>query len=582
MSSRDSCKTYSSDEDEFFGPRSPTRSKTRVISRKSLRSPISNDYSEDGEIDATTRTVSTGSGRSTSIRNSGSNRSLSPHTTSPLSTLTAKSRQSNSVKSLMELHSTVQRPNDVYGRRKTVTRGSRDIPKYGSAPVKKSPIVQLMLSSKQQEINDLLNRLSNTNQQISSAEKENKLLRKLQRRQDKALIKFEDTRTELPGFLSKNSEDQRKLKRELRKTQENKRSLESKLNENFEEMQKMESALSRLKKLAYDKTLGERSELSRQLADAESSLVTARQNIEDLNETIESKVSGYTKQLKIEKQKHRDTLKKLSKAEMQYIDTNSTLKEKERAVQKGNIYSLRNRDIADQSLLPLISSTEKQPLPAITSSKSPVKHNEGEDNAESQTDQESIAFCGNRSQKTTSVFLTADFDSPSNSFVIDSVKLPDQPKAEQQIEDEFARDLKKTEEEIKKLQAAVQQKASILAKLQDIEQTTPSNQEIVKIYSAKNSIDHQTSISSHHDTTNNPGTFSQQTTSDSFASGGYAPSIHGASVSQRRSPMLRKQLAVPTRDESDVEEPLFDLSSGKDNRKPDLLTQLFGNVDTKG
>ena len=51
--------------------------------------------------------------------------------------------------------------------------------------------------------------------------------------------------------------------------------IENKLKENDEEMRKMENTLRRLKKMVYDKNLGERSELAKQLATAEDKLYEA-------------------------------------------------------------------------------------------------------------------------------------------------------------------------------------------------------------------------------------------------------------------------------------------------------------------
>lgn len=324
----------------------------------------------------------------------------------------------------------------------------------------------------------------------------------------------------------------------------------------------------------------------------------AQQKIKDLDKKIESKLSSYTKQLNSERQKHQQTLKRLRKMEMNYLETNSTLKERERALQKGNIYAFRNREVPEneKAIVPLTTSTPKLPLPAIPRSRSPKKASfkmEEDRMSSERNEKDEVSIVASKSKPTTKVFLTADFDSPisspSNSFIIGSADstVKRHESAKEEKENQFAKDLKKTEEEIKKLQASVEQKANLLAKLQEIDRTTPRNPETVKStgfgedmfdQNSNSQSQYGISILSKHPRNPTPPNVSKRVQKDKDGIfGEYSSSIQDSSQRLRR-PVKTNS---PPHDESDADEPLFDLSSGKNNKKPDLLTQLFGKNDVK-
>lgn len=106
-------------------------------------------------------------------------------------------------------------------------------------------------------------------QQIKELKDENKLLKKTQLRTDKALQKFEDRESELPQLIQRQNNEVRSLKDQIRKWREKFEKTDRYLRDAEDDLEKVKIKMKKLKSLADEKDLPERSDLNKKLNAAE-------------------------------------------------------------------------------------------------------------------------------------------------------------------------------------------------------------------------------------------------------------------------------------------------------------------------
>lgn len=113
-----------------------------------------------------------------------------------------------------------------------------------------------------------------TELQVKIAEllKENKALKRLQYRQEKALSKFEDTENEISQLIARHSNEITALRDRLRKSQEKERATERRAKETEGELLRTKVSLQKLKAISEAKHLPERDGLAKKLSSAELKL----------------------------------------------------------------------------------------------------------------------------------------------------------------------------------------------------------------------------------------------------------------------------------------------------------------------
>lgn len=115
------------------------------------------------------------------------------------------------------------------------------------------------------KINELRNRIEELNSHVVQLRDENKLLKKMQHRQEKALVKFEHEESDLPQLIQRHNNETRNLKEILRKTRDKYERTDRYLRDAEDELDKVKSKLRKYKTLAEDKHLPEREELNKKL-----------------------------------------------------------------------------------------------------------------------------------------------------------------------------------------------------------------------------------------------------------------------------------------------------------------------------
>jgi chromosome segregation ATPase len=149
-----------------------------------------------------------------------------------------------------------------------------------------SPLERVVLA-KQEKITALSNQLTMKDREIEELMKENKLLRTVQYRQEKALDRFQNAEADLPQLVNRHAVEMMALKQRLKKSQDGLQVAEHKLREQNEEMWKLKVMLNEVTKLSGDKHLLERDRLRQMLNKANEKLEekTKRANVSTHNST---------------------------------------------------------------------------------------------------------------------------------------------------------------------------------------------------------------------------------------------------------------------------------------------------------
>ncbi|XP_019393208.1 PREDICTED: lebercilin [Crocodylus porosus] len=202
-------------------------------------------------------------------------------------------------------------------------------------------VTKRVLSARLLKINELRNELTELHIKLDELQKENRALKRLQYRQEKALNKFEDTENEISQLLARHNNEVRILRERLRKSQERERTTERRLKDSEDELYRTKNSLQKLKKLSEDKHLVERDELAKKLALAENKLEDNERRIKDLEKNLELSNGSFQRQLHTEKKKVHEAQEENRVLLEELRQLNQKLKEKERELEAKNIYANR-------------------------------------------------------------------------------------------------------------------------------------------------------------------------------------------------------------------------------------------------
>uniref|UniRef100_A0A7N4PMZ1 Lebercilin domain-containing protein n=1 Tax=Sarcophilus harrisii TaxID=9305 RepID=A0A7N4PMZ1_SARHA len=133
-------------------------------------------------------------------------------------------------------------------------------------------LTKRVLSARLLKINELQNEVTELQVKLDELLKENKALKRLQHRQEKALNKFEDTENEISQLILRHNNEIKALKERLKKSQEKERATDKKVKDTESELYKTKTSLKQLKRLSEAKHLPEREDLAKKLVLAENKL----------------------------------------------------------------------------------------------------------------------------------------------------------------------------------------------------------------------------------------------------------------------------------------------------------------------
>ncbi|XP_008141210.2 lebercilin [Eptesicus fuscus] len=202
-------------------------------------------------------------------------------------------------------------------------------------------VTKRVLSARLLKISELQNEVTELQVKLAEQLKENKALKRLQYRQEKALNKFEDTENEISQLIARHNNEITALKERLRKSQDKERATEKKVKDAEGELFKTKFSLKKLKMISEARHLPERDDLAKKLVAAELKLDDTERKIKELSKNLELSSNSFQRQLLAEKKRAynaHDENKVLQK-ELQQL--HHKLKEKERELDIKNIYSNR-------------------------------------------------------------------------------------------------------------------------------------------------------------------------------------------------------------------------------------------------
>ncbi|XP_073348378.1 lebercilin [Pagrus major] len=220
-------------------------------------------------------------------------------------------------------------------------RGVRSQSKESTPPKDLDLVTKRMLSARLLKINELRNSLAELQQRTDELQKENRVLRQLQVRQEKALQRYDDTESEISQLLARHSNETQVLRERLRRTQERERAAERRLKDSEEQLQRSRTTIARLKKLVDQRELAARDELSRRLEEEKTRAQEAEQKIKELERSVELSNSSYQRQLAAERKKTISAQEEIRTLQEELERLTNKLKEKERELDAKNIYANR-------------------------------------------------------------------------------------------------------------------------------------------------------------------------------------------------------------------------------------------------
>ncbi|XP_073935723.1 lebercilin isoform X2 [Castor canadensis] len=202
-------------------------------------------------------------------------------------------------------------------------------------------VTKRVLSARLLKINELQNEVSELQIKLAELLKENKALKRLQYRQEKALNKFEDAENEISQLILRHNNEITALKERLRKSQERERATEKRVKDTEGELFRTKFSLQKLKKISEARHLPERDDLAKKLVSAELKLDDTERRIKELSKNLELSTNSFQRQLLAERKRAYEAHDENKVLQKELQQLYHKLKEKERELDIKNIYSNR-------------------------------------------------------------------------------------------------------------------------------------------------------------------------------------------------------------------------------------------------
>ncbi|XP_062871891.1 lebercilin [Trichomycterus rosablanca] len=223
-------------------------------------------------------------------------------------------------------------------------------------------VTKRLLSARLLKISELKNTLSEQQLHTDELQRENRLLRQLQLRQEKALHRYNDTESEISQLISRHNNETHTLRERLRRSQEKERAAERRCKEADAQLQRCRDQLHKLQQLANEKQLGERDELRRNLMHTQLKAQEHEHRVKELEKNLELSTGSFQRQMANERKKTHDALQDVQVLREEVERLSAKLKERERELDTRNIYA--NRMLRGASRKELEDVTKRKVLSA--------------------------------------------------------------------------------------------------------------------------------------------------------------------------------------------------------------------------
>uniref|UniRef100_A0A3Q2XZF9 Lebercilin LCA5 n=2 Tax=Hippocampus comes TaxID=109280 RepID=A0A3Q2XZF9_HIPCM len=221
------------------------------------------------------------------------------------------------------------------------SRATRSHSKESLPPKDLDPLTRQMLSGRLLKINELRNVHGELQLRIAELQKENRILKQLHTRQEKALQNYTDAESKISQMLSCHANETHVLRERLRRTRERERAAERRLKEKEEQLLRSHATVGRMKKLVEQRELGAREELSCKLDQERARTHEAELKIKELERNTELINGSHHRQLAAERKRTLAAQEEMRSLQKELEQLANKLREKERELESRNIYAHR-------------------------------------------------------------------------------------------------------------------------------------------------------------------------------------------------------------------------------------------------
>ncbi|XP_063361020.1 myosin heavy chain, fast skeletal muscle [Cydia amplana] len=223
-------------------------------------------------------------------------------------------------------------------------------------------VTQRVLSAKTHRVKQLQNQLADAQYHLQELSNENRILRAMQKKQEIALQRYENSNAELPQVLNSHTEEIRIQQLKYKQLKQQMKETLTKLKERDMQLQQLRDEHQHLLDLSKDRNLLEREKLQSQLSDLQLKVQQQNETISTLQRRLALEAKNFKHQLQAEINKHKDTRHDLDLA-INNADKLSTIIE----MKEKMIYSARPGRVV------------KSPVKSIPTQQQPRKYTRSQD-----------------------------------------------------------------------------------------------------------------------------------------------------------------------------------------------------------
>lgn len=198
-----------------------------------------------------------------------------------------------------------------------------------------------LLSAKRNHIQDLSSDVIFLHNRIKELEEQNRLLVRMGKRQEAALARYQDAKSELPHIIEAHKIEINVLQEKLRRSTEVNRRNTEKLKVTDNRIIKLTDEVTRLRELSRKRNLPEREELNKKLSAASKILQDKEKELEEAQHRLIVIEKSLKQQVQAEVARHRATARKLYNLQCQHNKLHDTLMERERELEALEQYQSR-------------------------------------------------------------------------------------------------------------------------------------------------------------------------------------------------------------------------------------------------
>ncbi|XP_004925916.1 lebercilin-like protein [Bombyx mori] len=168
-------------------------------------------------------------------------------------------------------------------------------------------VTQRVLSAKTHRVKQLQNQLADAHYHLQELSNENRVLRAMQKKQEIALQRYENSNAELPQVLNSHNEEIRIQQSKYKQLKQQYRELTQRMKEKDMQLQQLRDEHQHLLDLSKDRNLLEREKLQAEVTELSAKVQQQNETISMLQRRIALEAKNFKHQLQQEMNKHKDT-----------------------------------------------------------------------------------------------------------------------------------------------------------------------------------------------------------------------------------------------------------------------------------